>query len=112
MNGELIPVIIAIIGVGATLAAIFVSAFIAFAKMQNQRAASAEARMMAHIDASETRMMARMDCLEARMIERINAFEARVMAHIDAVEARMIDRINAFESRLVARIDQVGIWRK
>ena len=101
MNGELLPVIIAIIGVGATLAAIFVSAFIAFAKMQNQRATAAEARMIERNDASESRMMARMDRLEAQMIERDNA-----------AEARMIERINAFEARLIARIDQVGIWRK
>ena len=112
MNGELLPVIIAILGVGATLAAIFVSAFIAFAKMQNQRAAAAEARMMARMDRLETQMIQRIDAMEARMIERINAFESRVMAHIDAVESRMIKRINAFEARLIARIDQVGIWRK
>ena len=94
MGNELLPVLIAIIGVGATLAAIFVSAFIAFAKMQNQRSAAAEARMMARMDQLAAQMIERDNASEARMMERIDAMEARIMERIDAMEARMIERIN------------------
>lgn len=88
MGNELLPVIITTIATGAAVAVILLVGLIVVARNMNRCRDASEARMIARLDLFERRTIARLDQFEQRTIARLNLFEQRVIARLDSVLLR------------------------